>query len=52
MEKITDVIKYELVDPHVLHIYPLTPADGAIASVEAEHAGGKGCHHDVIHPAD
>lgn len=41
VEKITDVIKYKLVDPHVLHVYPLTRADEAIATVEAGHAGGK-----------
>ncbi len=41
VEKITDVIKYKLVDPHVLAAYPLERAGEAIAAVEEGHAGGK-----------
>lgn len=41
VEKITDVIKYKLVDPHVLAVYPLARAGEAIAAVEAGNAGGK-----------
>lgn len=41
MEKITEVIEYGLVDPHVTACYPLAEAGRAIAEVEAGHATGK-----------
>ncbi len=41
MGKITDVIKYELVDPHVSARFPLDRAGEAIAAVESGHATGK-----------
>jgi NADPH:quinone reductase-like Zn-dependent oxidoreductase len=39
--KITDVIKYGLVDPHVSARFPLERAGEAIAAVESGHATGK-----------
>ena len=39
--KITDVIKYGLVDPHIVARYPLERAGEAIAAVETGHATGK-----------
>lgn len=41
MAKITDVIKYGLVNPHVSALYPLARAGEAIAVVEDGHATGK-----------
>lgn len=41
MEKITGVIEYNLVDPHVTALYPLEQAGDAIAAVETGHATGK-----------
>ncbi|MPV35980.1 NADP-dependent oxidoreductase [Georgenia subflava] len=41
MEKITGVIEYNLVDPHVSALYPLDRAGDAIAAVETGHATGK-----------
>lgn len=41
MAKITDVIKYDLVNPHVTDRYPLTQTGQAIAAVEAGHTTGK-----------
>lgn len=41
MEKITEVIRYGLVDPHVTGRYPLERAAEAIAVVENGHASGK-----------
>lgn len=41
MAKITDVIKYGLVDPHVSARFPLERAGEAIALVESGHATGK-----------
>ncbi len=41
MAKITDVIKYGLVDPHVSARFPLERAGEAIAAVENGHASGK-----------
>ncbi|MHB1065721.1 MAG: NADP-dependent oxidoreductase [Georgenia sp.] len=41
MEKITGVIQYGLVDPHVTGRYPLERAAAAIAAVERGHATGK-----------
>lgn len=41
MAKITDVIKYGLVDPHISGLYPLERAGEAIAAVESGHATGK-----------
>lgn len=40
MGKITDVIKYGLVDPHVTATYPLDRAAEALAAVEAGHNSG------------
>ena len=47
VQKITEVIEYGLVDPHVTACYPLAEAGRAIAEVEAGHATGK----IVIEPA-
>ena len=47
VQKITEVIEYRLVDPHVTACYPLAEAGRAIAEVEAGHATGK----IVIEPA-
>ncbi len=41
LEKITAVISYGLVDPHVTATYPLERAAEALAQVEAGHATGK-----------
>ena len=41
LKKITEVIKYGLVDPHVSARYPLERAGEAIASVESGRATGK-----------
>lgn len=41
MEKITGVIEYGLVDPHVTDRFPLEQARDALAIVEAGHATGK-----------
>lgn len=41
MAKITDVIKYGLVNPHVLTRFPLERTGEAIAAVENGHATGK-----------
>jgi NADPH:quinone reductase-like Zn-dependent oxidoreductase len=41
LEKITGVIEYGLVDPHVTALYPLDRAADAIAAVENGHAAGK-----------
>jgi NADPH:quinone reductase-like Zn-dependent oxidoreductase len=41
MAKITSVIEYGLVNPHVTALYPLALADEAIAVVEDGHATGK-----------
>lgn len=41
LEKITDVISYELVDPHVTAQYPLSQAREALAAVESGHTEGK-----------
>ena len=41
MEKITDVIAYELVDPHVTATFPLDRVREALAAVETGHAAGK-----------
>lgn len=41
MAKITEVIEYGLVDPHVSARYPLERAGEAIAAVESGHATGK-----------
>lgn len=41
LKKITEVIEYGLVDPHVSARYPLEHAGEAIASVESDHAAGK-----------
>ena len=41
LEKITGVIQYGLVDPHVVVTFPLARAAEAIAAVESGHAGGK-----------
>ncbi|QAV70989.1 NADP-dependent oxidoreductase [Salinibacterium sp. UTAS2018] len=41
LAKITDVIAYGLVDPHVSARFPLERAGEAIAAVEAGHATGK-----------
>lgn len=41
MGKITDVIKYGLVDPQVTATYPLDQATEALATVEAGHNSGK-----------
>lgn len=39
--KITGVVQYGLVDPHVLKTYPLESAVEAIAAVEGGHSSGK-----------
>jgi len=39
--KITGVVQYGLVDPHVSATFPLEKAAEAIAAVESGHAGGK-----------
>jgi NADPH:quinone reductase-like Zn-dependent oxidoreductase len=41
MAKITEVIEYGLVDPHVSARFPLERAGDAIAAVESGHAAGK-----------
>lgn len=41
LEKITDVVEYNLVDPHVSALYPLDKAADALAIVEGGHAVGK-----------
>lgn len=41
MVKITEVIEYGLVDPHVTERFPLERAGEAIAAVESGHATGK-----------
>ncbi|WP_298458164.1 NADP-dependent oxidoreductase [uncultured Cellulomonas sp.] len=41
MAKITGVIEYDLVDPHISALYPLERAGEAIATVEDGHATGK-----------
>lgn len=41
MAKITEVIQYGLVDPHVDAQFALDQADQAIAAVETGHAAGK-----------
>ena len=41
LEKITSVIEYGLVDPHVTALYPLDRAGEAIAAVEDGHVAGK-----------
>lgn len=41
LENITGVVKYGLVDPHVVQTYPLDRAAEAIAAVEDGHLGGK-----------
>ncbi|GFZ99767.1 NADP-dependent oxidoreductase [Nesterenkonia alkaliphila] len=41
MEKIAEVISYELVDPYVTATFPLTQAREALAAVETGHAEGK-----------
>ncbi|WP_205745891.1 zinc-binding dehydrogenase [Egibacter rhizosphaerae] len=41
MEKMTSVIQYGLVDPHVTGSYPLEQAREALAEVESGHAIGK-----------
>lgn len=41
LEKITDVIKYGLVDPHVRARFPLTDAQEAMAAVETGQLAGK-----------
>ena len=41
MAKITGVIEYGLVDPHIGALYPLERAGEAIAAVETGHATGK-----------
>lgn len=41
MAKITEVIEYNLVDPHVSALYPLDHAGEAIAAVETGHSTGK-----------
>lgn len=41
LEKITGVVEYNLVDPHVSAVYPLERAADAIAVVEDGHATGK-----------
>lgn len=39
--KITGVVQYGLVDPHVRKTYPLESAVEAIATVEGGHSSGK-----------
>lgn len=41
LEKITGVVEYNLVDPHVSALYPLEKAADALAAVENGHATGK-----------
>lgn len=41
LEKITGVVEYNLVDPHVSALYPLDKAADALAAVENGHATGK-----------
>ncbi|MEE6282013.1 NADP-dependent oxidoreductase [Georgenia sp. MJ170] len=41
LAKITGVVQYGLVDPHVTATYPLDRAGEAVAAVETGHAGGK-----------
>lgn len=41
LAKITGVVQYGLVDPHVTATYPLERAGEALAAVETGHAGGK-----------
>lgn len=41
LEKITDVIKYGLVDPHVRARFGLADAQKAVAAVESGHLAGK-----------
>lgn len=41
LEKITEVVSYELVDPHVTAQYPLSQAREALAAVESGHTEGK-----------
>ncbi|MDN5756883.1 MAG: zinc-binding dehydrogenase [Micrococcaceae bacterium] len=41
LEKITDVIKYGLVDPHVRARFSLADAQKAVAAVESGHLAGK-----------
>lgn len=41
LAKITAVVQYGLVDPHVTATYPLARAGEALAAVETGHAGGK-----------
>ncbi len=41
LEKITEVIKYGLVSPHVLERFSLADAQQAVAAVETGHTAGK-----------
>lgn len=41
LQKITEVVEYGLVDPHVTARYPLERAGEAVAAVESGHATGK-----------